>query len=163
MADTTWLWLIRHGKAASAAHFVSDRERPLTSRGRTDAARTRAWMLAEHPDAMPRMWIASPALRTRETAEVLAGDAPVSVAPELYGAWGDDFLTVIRRTPESVRSAAFVAHNPTVGALARALARETSPMATFPTLATALFRLPDGWQRTELAELVDRTSPREIA
>lgn len=162
MADA-FLWLIRHGKAAPAAQFASDPERPLTARGRADAGRIRDWMLSRHADAMPRLWVASPALRTRETAELLAGDGEVALAPELYAAWTDDFLRVVGRTPATVPSAAFVGHNPTVASLVRALAGETAMLAPFPTLTTALFRLPGGWQRPDLAELVDRTTPKQLA
>ena len=111
-------WLIRHGKAEGAR--PDDLARPLAKRGRSDAASMRAWMLAQHPNDVPQLWVASPARRTRETAELLAG-GDVALEPRLYGAWTGEFFAVMAATPLAIRSAAFVGHNPTVGSLFHAL------------------------------------------
>ena len=159
MSTAKCLWLIRHGKAASYAAFADDRERPLTGRGRTDAERMRAWMVAEHANAMPELWIASPALRTRETAAILAGDSGIIVEPELYGAWPEDYWRVVRAIPNETASIAIVAHNPTVGSIVNSLA---GTVAAFPTLGTGLFRLPLGWAWPDRAEIVVVSSPRQV-
>lgn len=158
MAAAKWLWLIRHGKAASHTAFASDRERPLTRRGRKDAERMRSWMLAQHGDAMPELWIASSALRARETAAILAGGDEVVVEPKLYGAWPEDYWRVVRAIPNDVDGIAIVAHNPTVGSIVNSLAGT----ATFPTLGTGLFRLPLGWASPDRAESVVVSSPRQV-
>ena len=159
MATAKWLWLIRHGKAASHAAFADDRERPLTKRGRTDAERMRAWMVAEHREVLPRLWIASPALRTRETATILAGDSEVVTVPKLYGAWPEDYWRIVRAIPNEIDSIAIVAHNPTVGSIVNSLA---GTAAAFPTLGTGLFHLPLGWVSPDRAETVVVSSPRQV-
>ena len=159
MTDAKWLWLIRHGKAAPQAAFARDRERPLTKRGRKDAKRTRTWMVAEHADAMPELWIASPALRTRETAAILAGGHEVIAEPKLYGAWPEDYWRVVRAIPDEIDSVAIVAHNPTVGSIVNSLA---GTVVAFPTLGTGLFRLPLGWASPDRAETVIVSSPRRV-
>jgi phosphohistidine phosphatase len=66
----------------------------------------------------PELAICSAAIRTRQTADVLAeamgGDLPVDAEPALYGADPDHFLQYVREVDEGVRSALFVGHNPTV-------------------------------------------------
>ena len=153
-------WLIRHGKAAPA--MPDDRARPLTKRGRRDAKAVRAWMLADHADDLPELWVASPARRTRETAELLAGGAEVSLESKLYGAWIGEFLTVMAATPTAIRCAAFVAHNPTVGVLFHALSGRENAPRPYPTLSTALFELPDGWTQLKAAKLLDFATPKSL-
>lgn len=152
-------WLIRHGKAMGAA--PDDQARPLAKRGRSDAASMRSWMRAEHPQDLPEHWVASPARRTRETAELLAG-RDVVLEPRLYGAWVGEFLAVMAATPPTVRCAAFVAHNPTVGTLFHVLSGRPGAPRPYPTLGTALFELADGWQHPERARLLDFVSPKTL-
>ena len=159
MATAKWLWLIRHGKAAPHAAFADDRERPLTKRGRTDAERMRAWMVAEHREVAPGLWLASPALRTRETAAILAGDSEVVTEPKLYAAWPEDYWRIVRAIPNEIDSIAIVAHNPTVGSIVNSLA---GTAAAFPTLGTGLFRLPLGWVSPDRAETIVVSSPRQV-
>ena len=153
-------WLIRHGKAAQA--MQDDRARPLTKRGRRDAEAMRAWMLAEHSGDSPELWVASSARRTRETAELLAGEGNVSLEPKLYGAWIGEFFAVVAATPPPIRCAAFVAHNPTVGMIFHALSRHQGAPQPYPTLGAALFELPDGWTQPEGAKLLDFASPKSL-
>lgn len=159
MTAAKWLWLVRHGKAAPHTAFGHDRERPLTKRGRKDAERMRAWMVAEHADAKPALWIASPAVRTHQTAVILAGGSEVVVEPDLYGAWPEDYWRIVRAIPNEIDSIAIVAHNPTVGSIVKGLA---GTVAAFPTLGTGLFRLPLGWASPDRAETVVVSSPRQV-
>lgn len=152
-------WLIRHGKAVGAR--PDDLARPLAKRGRSDAASMRAWMLAQHPNDLPQLWVASPARRTRETAELLAG-GDVVLEPRLYGAWTGEFFAVMAATPLAIRSAAFVGHNPTVGSLFHALSGRAGAPRPYPTLGTALFELPQGWKHPEQARLLDFKSPKSL-
>ncbi len=65
-------------------------------------------------------------------------------------------------TPPAIRSAAFVAHNPTVGALFHVLSGRAGAPRPYPTLGTALFELTDGWQHPERARLLDFASPKSV-
>ena len=153
-------WLIRHGKAAQA--MADDHARPLTKRGRQDAAAMRAWMLAKHAGTMPELWVASSATRTRETAELLADGGEVTLEPKLYGAWVGEFLAVMAARPPDIRCAAFIAHNPTVGVMFHALSGNQGAPRPYPTLGAALFELPDGWAQPEGAKLLDFASPKSL-
>lgn len=122
----------------------------------------RAWMLAEHAADMPELWVASSARRTQETAELLADDGDVTLEPKLYGAWIGEFLAVVAATPPAIRCAAFVAHNPTVGAMFHALSGHQGAPRPYPTLAAALFELPKGWTQPQGAKLLDFASPKSL-
>jgi phosphohistidine phosphatase len=119
------LWLLRHGKAASDAPWGgSDKERPLTARGRRDAVALGARLAGEQPvlglEAVPPpdLAICSAAIRTRQTADLVAeamgGRLPVDAYQALYGGDPDLLLQYVREIDEGVRSALFVGHNPTV-------------------------------------------------
>ncbi len=142
--------------------MVDDLARPLTKRGRRDAAAMRAWMLAEHAHDMPQRWVASSARRTQETAQVLAGGDAVILESRLYQAWIGEFLAVMAATPAEIRCAAFVAHNPTVGLLFHTLAGHQGAPRPYPTMGTALFELPDGWFHPGRARLLAFRAPRSM-
>src|SRR4051794_10018427 len=92
------LMLLRHAKSEKAEPGMSDRDRGLTPRGRSDAARMGAYM-AQH-GLIPDRAIVSSARRTRETWEGLATafSTPSRVNNEerLYNAGSDAILTVIK-------------------------------------------------------------------
>lgn len=164
------LWLLRHGKAASDAPWGgSDQERPLTARGRRDAAALGARLAGEPPVfglegvRPPDLAICSAAVRTRQTADLLAeamgGRLPVDAYHSLYGADPDLFLRYVREVDEGVQSALFVGHNPTVFEVAWLLLRvpadsddPTTDRAVlgahaFPTCALAVLTLEVGaWE-----------------
>ena len=78
-APIRYLWLLRHGKAASAApRGGSDRDRPLTGRGRRDAAalgaRLSGGVLLPGVEELPapQLVVSSSAVRTRQTADLVA-------------------------------------------------------------------------------------------
>jgi phosphohistidine phosphatase len=110
------LILFRHAKAEKAEPGMSDRDRGLTARGRSDAARMGAYM-AQHA-LIPNCSIVSPARRTRETSESLL--AAFSLPPalsydeRLYNAHPDAILSVIRDGGHSARTLLLVGHNPGV-------------------------------------------------
>ena len=119
------LWLLRHGKAASDAPWGgSDRERPLTGRGRRDAAALGKRLADEDPvlglEGVPRpqLVICSAAVRTRQTADLIVkatgNRLPVDSFSSLYGADTDLVLQYLREIDEGVQSALVVGHNPTM-------------------------------------------------
>ena len=160
-----YLWLLRHGKAASDAPWGgSDRERPLTARGRRDA-RALGARLAAGDDHLglegiptPELAICSAAVRTRQTAdlviEAMGGEVPLDSYQSLYGADPDQLLQYVREIDEGVSSALVVGHNPTVYQLAHELldaeddaGRDLLEARGFPTcaLAVLVLRVPD-WE-----------------
>jgi phosphohistidine phosphatase len=124
-----YLWVVRHGKAASDAPWGgTDRERPLTARGRRDATAL-GRRLTEEPPILglegvpaPDMAICSAAVRTRQTAELIVnatGDRlPLDSYRSLYEADTDVVLQYLREIEEGVISLLLVGHNPTMFDLA---------------------------------------------
>jgi phosphohistidine phosphatase len=124
-----YLWVVRHGKAASDAPWGgTDRERPLTARGRRDATAL-GRRLTEEPPILglegvpaPDMAICSAAVRTRQTADLIvkaAGDRlPLDAYRSLYEADTDVVLQYLREIDEGVISLLLVGHNPTMFDLA---------------------------------------------
>jgi len=121
---TRYLWVLRHGKAVgNAPAGGGDKERPLTARGRRDAAalghRLAAGVgvfgLDDVP--LPQMVLCSSAVRTRQTAdlvlEAMGADIPLESLHSLYGATPDTVLGYLRELDDKATSAMLVGHNPT--------------------------------------------------
>lgn len=103
------LW--RHAEARDAKSDEDDLARPLTSRGERHAERMAHWLSRFLPDTT--RVLVSPALRARQTAEVLGMKTRVldALAP---GASATQLLTVAR-WPESREPVLLVAHQPALG------------------------------------------------
>jgi phosphohistidine phosphatase len=164
-----YLWVLRHGKAASDAPWGgSDRDRPLTARGRRDSTALGKRMAGERPvlglpDALPpQLAICSSATRTRQTARLIvkgfSDRLPLDSYRSLYGADTDVVLGYIREVDDGVKSVLVVGHNPTMYELVWELLagedeeREGAGRAAleahrFPTCALAVLRLHvDAWK-----------------
>jgi phosphohistidine phosphatase len=130
------LTLVRHAHAKVQAPAVTDFERPLSRRGRSEAKAT-ALRLREE-GAIPELLLVSPARRTLQTAEIIAHELQI---PErhvrqdelLYLAAPDTIMKVIHATGPRIEHLMIVGHNPGISALANALA----PQAHLGEFATA--------------------------
>ena len=149
------LLLLRHARAVTAREDesdASDRSRALSPGGRRDAAalgeRLRQRALA------PEQALVSPALRTRETFDLLcpfAPAAPRSTFPDaLYLAAPHTLLAMLRERNEARGSLMLIGHNPGLHELALMLGgRHELLQAGFPTCTLALFGFDGAW--SELA------------
>ncbi len=148
------LTLLRHAKAAQPVPGQEDFDRPLTERGRGDAA----WAGGILAPFKPDLALVSAARRTSETWEIasqaLAKAPELALERDLYLCSPAQLLSRIQSVPATVRSVVAVGHNPCLEELALWLARdETEPealtmRAKFPTSAIAIFDLRDGgWNR----------------
>lgn len=133
------LVVVRHAQAGHAPG-LADRDRPLTPAGERDA---RAAGEEIRPLA-PALVLCSPSVRTRRTAELLALDAPVEIERDIYEAFPDDLLDVLRRTDPGVASLVLVGHNPGVHELVTTLT-ETG-LDGFPPCAYAVIELHVPWE-----------------
>jgi phosphohistidine phosphatase len=117
------LMLLRHAKSEKAEPGVSDRDRGLNARGRSDALRMGTYMA--HHTLIPDRAIVSAARRTRETWEALASafssPPPVSYDDRLYNASADAILNVIREAGRSAPTLLVIGHNPGLHQIARLL------------------------------------------
>lgn len=118
------LTLMRHGEARWKDAGVSDLERPLNRRG-TNAAEAMARRLLEL-QLIPELLLVSPALRTQQTAEIVARALAVPARrvlreEALYLASAADLLKVVQATGPRVAHLLLVAHNPGVSELVQLL------------------------------------------
>ena len=141
------LTLLRHAKSVQDPSYAVDRERPLAERGRADAeAMGKFFAQAE---IVPDLIASSPAIRARQTAELLARAAGYNGGirwdETVYSAGPDALLAVVRGLPDTVEHALMVGHNPGFEELA-ALLIGTECGVTLPTSAAAHFEIDvDRW------------------
>jgi phosphohistidine phosphatase len=143
------LFLIRHAKS-DYPPGIPDHDRPLSARGRQDAAVAATWL--EQCGLVTGPWLAvvSDARRTRDTWAILGtalSDSHVSVRPDLYEAGVGTVLSIITQAWVGVESLFIVGHNPTIHATALHLAGISASGSIiaerFPTCAIAVLRARD--------------------
>jgi phosphohistidine phosphatase len=148
--------LLRHAKADWPQ--VSDHERPLAERGRSEAA-VAGRRLGETGIAFD-LALCSTAVRTRETWKLAVHELshrPRTVYEErMYDATLGDLIALVNETSDDVGDLLLVGHNPGMHALADvlsaraegdALARMTQ--GGFPTAAFAVVTFFGGWKSVE--------------
>ena len=141
------LYVLRHAKSSWDDPALPDVDRPLSARGRRNAA-----ALADHvrrAGLSPELVLCSAALRTRETLAALLpaleGDTEISIESGLYGASDEDLLARLRKVPEPTRSVLLVGHNPGLEDLVARLAGDAAP-ERLPTGALVVLESEDDWQ-----------------
>ena len=148
---TRQLVLIRHAKAADG---VADIDRPLTARGRRDAAAIGAWLAAG--GVRPDRVVISPSRRTRQTwaeaALAMSADIAPMVEPLIYENTVDDLIAVVRATPPEYRTLVLVGHNPSIGTLAFDLDGDAAAhfLRGYPTSAATVFTLTSAYSELTL-------------
>lgn len=150
------LLLLRHAKSSRDDPERADHARPLSPKGRREAAAMRQAMrdLGLQPDVV----LVSSSRRTLETLEALEpwDDTPlVEPMDVLYMASAKQMLKVLAEISETARSVMVLGHNPGIHELALLLiggkeavrdAPRLSRLAEgFPTAALAEFALPGSW------------------
>ncbi|GAB3130905.1 SixA phosphatase family protein [Microbispora hainanensis] len=128
------LVVVRHANAGQVPGLL-DTERPLTPGGERDARAAGE----EIRRLAPELVLCSPSVRTRRTAELLGLDAPVEIERDIYEAYPDDLLGVLRRTDDEIASVVLVGHNPGVHELVVALT--DARLDGFPPCAYAVIEL----------------------
>jgi phosphohistidine phosphatase len=124
------LLLLRHAEAAAvppgspAAPGSRDFDRPLTPRGHSQAQR--AARLLQQAGLQPDLIMASPAVRARDTAAIVAAQLgyprEVDQQPALYQAGAPALLSALQRCEAGAQTVLLVAHNPGLSELAQGLA-----------------------------------------
>jgi phosphohistidine phosphatase len=162
------LLLMRHGKSSWKDDNLADFDRPLKKRGKRDVAKMAEMMKQER--LIPDYVLASPAVRSRETVEVLAkeldlDDDMIEYVEEFYQAEIEDYLGALSDVTDSFRKVLIVAHNPTLEALLQTIAGEIEPLTTS---AIACIKVGiASWEELEeeeeeVGQLVDVWRPKEI-
>ncbi|WP_392508012.1 SixA phosphatase family protein [Naumannella halotolerans] len=148
------LYLLRHAKAADFTPGGLDHERPLTERGRLQAAEV-GQALAD--PGLPRIdqVLCSTATRTRQTLAGLATaglepDCPVTFSDAIYGASPEELLAEIATADGD--ALLVVGHSPGIPGLVLELADADSDPALlgsvgsrYPPASLSLLRADTGW------------------
>jgi phosphohistidine phosphatase len=131
------LLILRHAKATRDAP-QGDFARPLTARGRRDAAAVAAALKSS--GAPVDEIITSPATRAAETAEAVAsaiGAAPPVPSAALYEADVTHLVRLVQSLPDEVASTMIVGHNPLLEDLANTLLPTDSQLEHLATAGLA--------------------------
>ncbi len=128
------LYILRHAKSSWKFEELSDHDRPLSKRGRSDAPLMGQELAAR--GVKPTLIISSPAVRALSTATLAAkemGYEPddIVVDDRIYGAGKDELLKVVQQAPDDVDSLMLVGHNEAISEFANTLAPEH--IASMPT------------------------------
>jgi phosphohistidine phosphatase len=141
------LFLLRHAKAENAAPGSSDINRALNERGKKEAQALGAFIRKQNLTF--GLVLCSPAVRARETAELVLSAARVTANvrydQRIYDASPRQLLDVISEVEANQSAVLLVGHNPGMEELLRALTGKGEPMATC-TLAQIDFNFAD-WSR----------------
>ncbi|TCN42976.1 phosphohistidine phosphatase [Kribbella orskensis] len=163
------LVLLRHSKAVPP-ETMPDLDRPLSDRGRADAAAAGRYLVAQGIE--PNLVLCSPSTRTRETWEYAAEAGVIATDiwydRRIYSAGTDELLDVLHDVPAEVRTVILVGHGPGVPWLADELTLDgTSPQRVeltkkYPTSGLAVLHHTTRWSdlAADDADLVDYVIPR---
>ena len=113
------LILMRHAKAEKTAASGRDRDRPLSDRGRADAAAMGRALAAR--GMRPDLAVVSPSTRTRQTWDLLHdafGDVQVREDEPLYNGGAETLRRFVEAGEDEAGCLMVVAHNPGVHLLA---------------------------------------------
>jgi len=133
-----YITLWRHAKAERPDHYANDFDRPLTDRGRKDAARMAALIARLEPQV--DVVLSSPSARTAQTVEALLEHLDGVLKPvwqeTIYLASADVLLNLLKGLPEETQHVVMVGHNPGMEELTSGLCG-SAPENTFVRLPTA--------------------------
>ncbi len=112
-----YLYLIRHAKASWEDANLQDFDRPLTPVGEEDA-KTMALALKKQK-AKPDLIIASPALRSIKTAEIMAEEfsyplKKIKTEMLIYNGGVEDMVELIKHIDSKINTAFYFGHNPSL-------------------------------------------------
>lgn len=165
--------LLRHAQAVERTPALEDVDRPLTPKGRADAALMGAFIAQnEH---RPDVALCSPSARTRETLGGVTARLPapphVIISNAVYDATSPDLLHAVQALPDQYGHVLVVGHNPSFHEFAVDLAAQGGSDAMkwlrkkFQKGALAGFALDiASWRDADFGagELVVFTRPKDL-
>lgn len=165
------LLLMRHGKSSWDNASLADFERPLAQRGIKASKRIGRELVSRQ--WVPTLVLVSPALRTQQTWELVAGElsgGPTVIAVEsLYDATPDELLAELHGAEEEAETVLVIGHNPGLHNLALAIADKGSDARAlarlgekFSTAAVARFVFEGAWQELSEARLTHCLRPKDL-
>ena len=109
------IYLARHAKSSWNSDAASDFDRPLSTRGESDAKRVGEEML--RGDWRPQKVIASPAIRAKQTCKIICDELGYPIESiewnsEIYSAYTVTLLHILTNIDEATDSVMLLGHNP---------------------------------------------------
>ena len=155
------LLIFRHAKSSWNDMSLSDRDRPLNNRGKSDAP-----IMGERLKSSGYqcdLLISSPAVRALTTAKTVANaigypEKNILIDESLYMADIEDYLDVIGKIDEKVTHLMIVSHNPGSEELVEYFTSEQ--FEKFPTAAYALIEIEGSWSKINAAGLLRYDFPK---
>lgn len=143
---------------------MSDFDRPLNSRGLRAALQIGRFV--RENDLLPDLIVSSPAVRAKETAELLKDAAQITTKlqfdRQIYEASVEDLINVIGKTPNECKVLLIVGHNPGFENLVEYLTGETGEMPT-AALAEIVLEINDwGSIKAGQGRLKNLYKPKEL-
>ena len=164
-----YLYIMRHAKSDWSGPQISDFERPINKRGTRNAIRIGEWM--NENNHIPQKIISSPALRAKETIELVTEQISkfnledLTYEDELYLAGFTQLIEFINTYKDKVQSLMLVGHNPGIENLVNYLCDRSGDKETIVTTANLfIFKFSSDSFNTavDTIELVEAIKPREL-
>jgi phosphohistidine phosphatase len=136
------LLLVRHAKSGWDNPSLSDFDRTLTERGKSDAKMMAKRIKEQSIDI--DCFVASPAKRAKKTAKIFMkefkkDEEELLLRPDLYEGSVRDFYHTIENLPERKKIVAVFAHNPGITDFINSL--QCSPVHNMPTCAVFALKI----------------------
>lgn len=164
-----YLYIMRHAKSDWSGPQISDFDRPINKRGTRNAIRIGGWM--NENNHTPQKIISSPALRAKETIELVTEQISkfnledLTYEDELYLAGFTQLIEFINTYKDKVQSLMLVGHNPGIENLVNYLCDRSGDKETIVTTANLfIFKFSSDSFNTavDTIELVEAIKPREL-
>ena len=162
------LYLLRHAKSSWKDDSLRDFDRPLKGRGREAAEQIGQVLAAEKLTGAALLVISSPAVRARETTQLVLQTAGLTLDPRfderIYEADVPALLEVVSSIPDSAQTAMLVGHNPGFENLLSYLTGDNRHMST---CALARIEFADAVSWSDVSEhsgrLTSFVTPKDVA
>jgi phosphohistidine phosphatase len=164
-----YLYIMRHAKSDWSGPQISDFERPINRRGTRNAIRIGQWM--NENNYIPQKIISSPALRTKETIELVTEQISkfnledLTYEDELYLAGFTQLIEFINTYKDKVQSLMLVGHNSGIENLVNYLCDRSGNKEIIVTTANLfIFKFSSDSFNTavDTIKLVEAIKPREL-
>jgi phosphohistidine phosphatase len=126
------LIIMRHAKSDWKSGTITDFDRPLSTRGKREGRLMAKWLA--RPQLAPDLMLSSPALRARQTAELVANEIigakdQIKWLDKVYAASLKNLLDVIEANSNDIDMLMLIGHNPGLDELLCFLSK-TEPVTT---------------------------------
>lgn len=128
MKNSKIIYLVRHAKSSDADPSLQDFDRPLNDRGFGDAPHMGKYL--KQKNVTPDVIISSPSKRTTQTIELISKEIDFDFNQivwdsSIYRCSSESLLKSIHSLNDSINTAMFVGHNPSITQIANLLQKDT--------------------------------------